>query len=152
MIAGTDRGCGGVLLVGDVLEPGGAVAVGGALIQGDVGHEIARCGAVPVCFAGRGIDNLAGPGHDDVAVAGADQRDASVIRRVWPTAWECQAVRAPGVKCTQPQAIRDGSALRPRMASMYTSPVNHAEGPFLVAALGSMFTSDVSFGLSEPTS
>jgi hypothetical protein len=24
----------------------------------------------------------------------------SVMSSVWPTAWECQAVRAPGVKCT----------------------------------------------------
>ena len=62
----------------------------------------------------------------------------SVISRVWPTAWECQAVRAPGVKWTQPQAIRDGSGLRTWMASMYTSPVNHSAGAFLVGCFGSM--------------
>jgi hypothetical protein len=42
----------------------------------------------------------------------------SVTYRVWPTAWECHAVRAPGVKCTQPHAIRDGSSLRTWIASM----------------------------------
>jgi hypothetical protein len=63
---------------------------------------------------------------------------------VCPTAWECQAVRAPGVKCTQPQASRDGSTLRAWMASMYTSPVNHAAGPFTVGGFGSMFMTDVS--------
>jgi hypothetical protein len=42
----------------------------------------------------------------------------SVMYSVWPTAWECQAVRAAGVKWTQPHASRDGSSLRTWIASM----------------------------------
>ncbi|HEX6526034.1 MAG TPA: hypothetical protein VF070_39380 [Streptosporangiaceae bacterium] len=36
-------------------------------------------------------------------------------------------------------AILDGSALRTWMASMYTSPMNHSAGAFLVGCFGSMF-------------
>ena len=48
-------------------------------------------------------------------------------------------------QASQPQAIRDGSALRAWTASMYTSPVNHAAAPLTVGAFGSMFMSGVSF-------
>jgi hypothetical protein len=46
----------------------------------------------------------------------------------------CQAVRAPGVKCTLAAAkveVASGAAT----ASMYTSPVNQSAGPFWVSRL-----------------
>lgn len=101
-----------VLLIGDVLKPAGTVVVLGALVHGDVNHEPAGGGAVPVFLAGRGVDDLAGAGDMTMPSRVPSSAVPSVISRVWPTAWECQAVRAPGVKWTQPQAIRDGSGLR----------------------------------------
>ncbi len=51
-----------VLLVGDVLAPVGlgSPAAGDGFGDGQVGHEVAGCGAVPVPFAGRGADDGAG--------------------------------------------------------------------------------------------
>ena len=51
-----------VLLAGDVLAPVGlgSLAAGDGFGDGQVGHEVAGCGAVPVPFAGRGADDAAG--------------------------------------------------------------------------------------------
>jgi hypothetical protein len=58
----------------------------------------------------------------------------SVTCRVWPTAWQCQAVRAPGAKRTTFTRIREGSS--PLMRSNQTSPVNISAGPFVLGCLG----------------
>src|SRR5207244_11325516 len=61
-----------VLVVGDVIAPGGAAALVVDLEHREVGHEAVRRGAVPVLFAGLEED----------AVAGADDLDraAAVLR------------------------------------------------------------------------
>src|ERR1039458_9392543 len=46
------------------------------LPQGQVDHEVAGGGAVPVLLAGRRVDDVAGAGLDDLAAAGLDQGDA----------------------------------------------------------------------------
>ncbi len=61
-------GCGGVLVVGEVLRP-----FGGAFGEGQVGHERGGCGAVPVPLAGRCDDDVAGSDPDGLAVAGLDK-------------------------------------------------------------------------------
>src|SRR6266567_57028 len=63
----------------------------------------------------------------------------SVMCRVCPWAWECQAVRAPGVKCTQETIIVDGAARRGLIESTYTSPVNNSAGAFAVGFFSSIF-------------
>ena len=59
----------------------------------------------------------------------------SVTKSVWPTAWTCQAFRAPGAKWTRLARMRDGSLPR-AIVSSQTSPVNRSGGPFSVAGLG----------------
>ena len=49
-----------VLLVGDGFEPAGAVAGAVAFEHGEVAHQVAGGGAVPVFFAGSGPDGVAG--------------------------------------------------------------------------------------------
>src|SRR3954452_1024469 len=55
----------------------------------------------------------------------------SVMYRVWPRGWVCQAVRAPGVKRTWAQPTADWSSGL-RMPSMWTVPVNQSLGPVAV--------------------
>jgi hypothetical protein len=68
--------CGTVLVVGDGFEPGGAVVVSGAFEQGEMGHEVAVGGAVPVAFSGRGADGVAGAHANEGVVAGYDEPDS----------------------------------------------------------------------------
>ena len=49
-----------VVPVGDVLEPRGGIAGGVGLLDGAVGHQIIRRGAVPVAFAGFEPHGVAG--------------------------------------------------------------------------------------------
>src|SRR5258708_26952503 len=65
-----------VLLVGDWFEPGGAVSSGDALEHGEVAHEVADGGAVPVFLAWGGVGGVAGVHADDCAVAGLHEPDA----------------------------------------------------------------------------
>jgi len=66
-----------VLVVGDVLAPGGGRGrVVPVLQHGDVLHEATGCGSVPVFFTGRGIQGLAGVNFDDGAVAATEPGDA----------------------------------------------------------------------------
>lgn len=96
-----------------------------------MGEELVRGRAVPVLLAvGR-----------DVHVAGAQlvarlaldwtKPRPSVTYRVWPPSWECHAVRAPGVKCTE-IAITPGGASGEAIVSMNTSPENDSAGPLVV--------------------
>src|SRR5437867_7452251 len=59
----------------------------------------------------------------------------SVTHSVWPIEWLCQAVRAPGAKCTEPMLTGEGPWACP-MASIHTSPVNHSAGPLAVGFFG----------------
>src|SRR5258708_32868350 len=62
----------GVVLVGDVLAPAGLgpLVAGDGFDDGRAGHEVARCGAVPRPFAGRGTEDVAGADVLDPAAAG----------------------------------------------------------------------------------
>src|SRR5262245_46537039 len=65
----------GVLVVGDVLPPVqfGALVSGDGLGDGQVGHEVAGRGAVPVPLICRRVDDVAGADLGDVAAAGLDE-------------------------------------------------------------------------------
>ena len=67
---------GGVLLVGHVLEPGHNFAVVVCLLDGDVSHEPARRGTVPVFLAGLDVDHIPGPDLMRLAAAAGDVPDA----------------------------------------------------------------------------
>ena len=60
-----------VLLVGDVLAPSWPRVVrrGDDFGDGQAGHEVAGCGALPVPFAGRGAAEVAGADFLDLAAA-----------------------------------------------------------------------------------
>jgi hypothetical protein len=106
-------GAGGLVLgVGDLIQPGGLRAVvigGGGVPQGEVLPEAVLGGAVPVLLAGRTGDGLAGVGGVDGAVALPIRAMPATTWRVWPTAWWCQAVRAPGAKCTMLARMREAA-------------------------------------------
>src|SRR5215211_8319603 len=57
----------------------------------------------------------------------------SVTQIVWPNGCVCQAVRAPGVKCTLAAAARAGGS-GVAMVSMNTAPVNQSLGPGFVSS------------------
>ena len=68
-----------VLLVGDVVAPGGLRPFGAfadSVPHGQVSHEVVGGGAVPVPLVGRRVDRLACADLDDVAAAGLDKADA----------------------------------------------------------------------------
>src|SRR5215208_6208365 len=58
--ASVGRLCGGVLLVGDVLTPGDGTALVVDLLHGDVRHEPAGRGAVPVVLTGLEVHAVTG--------------------------------------------------------------------------------------------
>ena len=70
------------------------------LLHGDVDHEAIGRGAVPVVLAGLEEDAVAGADGLDQAAFALAQPTPSVTKMVCPCGWVCQAVRAPGVKCT----------------------------------------------------
>src|SRR3954470_7060896 len=95
-----------------------------------------RFGAAPCQWFSPGSKKTRSPGR--MSSTGPPSRwqrpTPSVTKIVWPWGWVCQAVRAPGVKCTIAAAkveVPSGAA----MASMYTSPVNQSAGPFCVSML-----------------
>jgi hypothetical protein len=77
------------------------------LLHGDVDHEAVGCRAVPVVLARLKEVPVAGPDLFDRAAFALAQADASVTKMVWPCGCVCQAVRAPGVKCTSAAARVD---------------------------------------------
>lgn len=104
--------CGTVLVVGDGFEPGGAVVVSGAFEQGEMGHEVAVGGAVPMVFSGRGVDGVACAHANDGAVAGDHEPDS--VGNVQGLA---EVVGVPvgagaGVNRTRPTIIREESSPR----------------------------------------
>src|SRR4051794_34400705 len=66
----------GVVLIGDVLEPGHDLTVLVGFLHRDVGHEPVRAGAVPVLLARLDVNDVAGSHLGDVALASADEPDA----------------------------------------------------------------------------
>src|SRR3954453_23997621 len=77
--AGGSAGGLAVLGVGDLFAPLGlraALALGEAVPDGQVGHEVVRSSAVPVPLSRRAPHGVSGPDDDDVAAAGLGQADA----------------------------------------------------------------------------
>src|SRR5207302_1348638 len=77
---------------------------------------------------------------------------------VWPPLWECQAVRAPGAKCTAPM-LSGESLCGWTIGSIHTSPVNQSTGPLMVGGFGSTPIAPPQFGgielsprFTDPTS
>src|SRR6266508_1662671 len=76
----------------------------------------------------------------------------SVTCSVWPAAWRCQALRAPGAKRTTLTRMREGSSPL-AMTSYQASPVNVSAGALTVGRLAriSMVSSlSMCGGLSRP--
>jgi hypothetical protein len=91
--------------------------------------------AVPVPLAPGDVDDVAGADGGDGLAAGLDEPLAfGHIQRLADRV-ACQAVRAPGAKCTDPMLMGEGPCAC-AMASIHTSPVNHSAGPFVVGFLG----------------
>src|SRR3954454_20851619 len=117
------RCCALVLLVSDVLAPRDWAAALVVLLHGDVDHEAVRGGAVPVVLARLEEDTVAGADRLDRAAFALAESGASVTKIVWPWGCVCQAVRAPGVKCTAAAANVEVPAGAGR-AGMWEPPVN----------------------------
>jgi hypothetical protein len=64
-----------VLVVGDVLCPVrlGSFVAGDGFGDGQVGHEVVGCGAVPVPLVGGRVDDVTGADLLDVTAAGLDE-------------------------------------------------------------------------------
>ena len=98
---------GEVVLVGDVFEPGrGRGRVVGVVQHREVFHEGVRRGAVPMLFARWAVEGLAGVHSTFCPPRDCTQAIPWVMCRVWPRAWECHAVRAPGAKRTFATTVR----------------------------------------------
>ena len=67
---------GAVLLVADVVEPGHDLPLVVGFLDGDVGHEAAGGGAVPVLLAGLDVDDVARADLLRLAAAAGDVPDA----------------------------------------------------------------------------
>jgi hypothetical protein len=110
-----------VLLVAHFFHPIDRLVVE-LFLNGGVGHGRRGSCAMPVFFAGREPNDI----------AGVDFFDRSALA-LGPAAacggWVCQAVRAPGSKVTLAPATRAGS-VRSNSGSMRTVPVNQSAGPF----------------------
>ena len=95
--------------VGHLLHPVDGFAVLD-LLDGDMGHRGGRRRAVPVLFARREPDDVAGPDFLDRAALALRAAEPAVTTSVCPSGWVCQAVRAPGSKVTlAPARARDRS-------------------------------------------
>src|SRR5213593_2379547 len=105
-----------------------------------------RVGAAPCQWFSPGSKKTRSPGR--MTSTGPPSRwqrpTPSVTQIVCPCGCVCQAVRAPGVKCTLAAPSRDSSE-RAAIASMYTDPVNQSLGPGLVSRLFLVICIDLSF-------
>ena len=104
--------CGTVLVVGDGFEPGDAVVVSGAFEQGEMGHEVAVGGAVPVVLSGRGVDGVACVHANDVAVSGYDEPDSVGNVQCLAEVVGVPVGAGTGVNRTRPTIMREGSSPR----------------------------------------
>ena len=102
-------GC-GVLLVGDGLQPGGAVAVGDSFEHRNVAHHAVHPGTVPVLLTRRGPDRVTGGEPDDSAVAGDDQAGAVCAEQRLSQRVGVPVGARTGVNRTMLAIRRDGSA------------------------------------------
>src|SRR5437763_795338 len=75
-VSGVKRRRRSVLLIGDVRAPGDGAALVVDLLQGEVGHEARRRGAVPMVLARLEEDAVAGPDHLDRPTAPLRQPNA----------------------------------------------------------------------------
>src|SRR2546429_7303823 len=74
-VSGVKRRRRSVLLIGDVRAPGDGAALVVDLLQGEVGHEAGRRGAVPVVLARLEEHAVAGPDHLDRPTAPLAEAD-----------------------------------------------------------------------------
>ena len=131
------RGRRQVLGVRDLLAPRGlaAASAGASYI---VRWVMKWSGAAPCqCHSPGGVW-IVSPGRISRTLAAARldvSPSPSRTCRVWPTAWTCQALRAPGAKRTMLERTRDGASPR-AMRSNQASPVNVSGGPLVVGWLG----------------
>ena len=121
-----------VLVVGDVLAPGRAVAVVVHLEHREVGHEAVGRGAVPVLLAGLEEDAVAGT--DDLDRPAAALATADALGDEDRLAVGMGVPGGPGARREVNAARRqargpDGAAT----VSMKTVPVNHSVGPAMVS-------------------
>jgi hypothetical protein len=75
----------------------GPLVAGAGFGDGEVGHEVAGCGAMPVPLVGGGVNDVACADFFDLAAAGLVQAAAFGDIEGLADAWQCQAVRAGGV-------------------------------------------------------
>jgi hypothetical protein len=74
-----------------------------------MGHELVGRRSVPVVLAGLEEDAVAGPDLLDRAAAALAEADALGYVDRLPEGWVCQAVLAPGPKCTFAAPTREGA-------------------------------------------
>ena len=103
------------------------------LLHGQVGHERAGPGPVPVPLARPGLHGVPGPGSPPVRRPGAGRGAPSVTCSTWPNGCRCHAVRAPGAKWTLSTLVRDGGT-GAAISSIQTWPVNQSRGPGVLSA------------------
>src|SRR5437588_12719545 len=96
-----------VLLVGHMLAPRHRAAAVVVLLHRDVDHEAVGRRAVPVVLPGLEEDAVARADDLDLSALPLARPRPSVTKIVCPCGWVCQAVRAPGVKCTAAAAKVD---------------------------------------------
>ena len=117
------RSSGLVLLLGDLINP-----VGWRLVDGDMGHGGGRRGAVPVLFACRDQDDVAGTNLLDRSALPLNATRAGGDDKNWPFGWVCHAVRARGSKVTTLQSA-PATGFGAIGRSMCTAPVKVVADP-----------------------
>ena len=117
----------------DLLEPVGAGAVLAGLGHGEMGEDAVGRRTVPSGARPGGMTAVSPGRNSSTGPPSTWTRPTpETAQSVWPTAWLCQAVRAPGLKVTLVARIREG-AVPTRTSSWWTSPVNLSAGAFFVA-------------------
>jgi hypothetical protein len=87
-----------VFLVSDLLKPGGGGGwVVSVLQHGEVLHEVIRGGAVPVLFAGWGVDGLPGVDFEETACDVVDFVGAGAFSCSWLAAQSARSRSASAV-------------------------------------------------------
>ena len=120
-------GCGQVFLLADLLQPIDDLAVE-RLLDRDMAPTGGCGSAVPMLFARRANDDVAGADTRLGPPQHCTQSQPAVTINLWPSGWVCHAVRAPGSNVTNPAETRDGSVAG-NSASIRTLPVKCSAGP-----------------------
>ena len=67
---------GGILSVGDVVQPGHDLSVDVGFLHRNVGHEPVRCGPVPMLLVRLDVDDVARADFADISAAAGDVTDS----------------------------------------------------------------------------